>query len=267
MLLAVVCAGAIATAADANPHASSHLVLPGETLATIAANEGVSVDRLAQLNGFDGATQSVPAGTVLALDQSAVEAAAPPAAVLEEARAEMRTMETSSAMPEADADLKMWEASTNSAAPLFVASPAKPQDTIHRFARGIISRTSSIALTLTRDAMRFIGTPYVFGGTSPSGFDCSGYVQHVFAMLGVTLPRTADAQYYAGRRIEGSMVAGDLVFFQTYLPGPSHVGIYLGNGRFIHSSSHGVRISRIAESYWSSRYLGAKRVMDQVANR
>ena len=128
-----------------------------------------------------------------------------------------------------------------------------------KFASRILSRTSTIARSLTRDALRFLGTPYVFGGTSTSGFDCSGYVQHVFAMLGMSLPRTADAQYYAGNRIRGSMKPGDLVFFQTYLPGPSHVGIYLGHGRFVHASGHGVMVSNLSDSYWSSRYLGAKR--------
>jgi cell wall-associated NlpC family hydrolase len=128
-----------------------------------------------------------------------------------------------------------------------------------KFASRILARTTLIARTLTRDALRFLGTPYVFGGTSTSGFDCSGYVQHVFAMLGMSLPRTADAQYYAGHKIKGKMKAGDLVFFQTYAPGPSHVGIYLGNGRFVHASSHGVMVSSLSDEYWSSRYLGAKR--------
>ena len=131
-----------------------------------------------------------------------------------------------------------------------------------KFASRILSRTTTIAKNLTRDALRFLGTPYVFGGTSTSGFDCSGYVQHVFAMLGVSIPRTADAQYYAGSRIKGGMKAGDLVFFQTYEPGPSHVGIYLGNGKFVHaSSSHGVMVSNLSDSYWQARYLGAKRVL------
>jgi cell wall-associated NlpC family hydrolase len=134
---------------------------------------------------------------------------------------------------------------------------------LSKFASRILSRTTTIAKNLTRDALRFLGTPYVFGGTSPSGFDCSGFVQHVFAMLGVSLPRTADAQYYAGSRIKGGMKTGDLVFFQTYEPGPSHVGIYLGNGRFVHASSHGVMVSSLSDTYWSSRYLGAKRFIAQ----
>jgi peptidoglycan DL-endopeptidase CwlO len=159
---------------------------------------------------------------------------------------------TASNMPTADADLRMWQDDSAS---------GKSVDPVHRFARSVINRTSTIALNLTRSAMRFIGTPYVFGGTTPSGFDCSGYVQYVFAMFGIHLPRTADVQYYTGRHIRGGIRAGDLVFFQTYLPGPSHVGIYMGGGKFIHSSSHGVMISRLAERYWSMRYLGAKRIV------
>ena len=133
---------------------------------------------------------------------------------------------------------------------------------IRSFAGGVLARTSKIATQLTRSALRFLGVPYVFGGTSTSGFDCSGYVQHVFAMLGVAVPRTADAQFDAGRRIVGPMKPGDLVFFQTYEPGPSHVGIYIGNGHFVHaSSSHGVMVSSLSDSYWSARYIGAKRML------
>ena len=110
--------------------------------------------------------------------------------------------------------------------------------------------------------MKFLGVPYVFGGTSTHGFDCSGYVQHVFAMVGISLPRTADAQYDAGHPAIGGPRAGDLVFFQTYAEGPSHVGIYLGKGKFVHaSSSHGVMVSNLSDSYWATRYLGAKRLI------
>ena len=109
---------------------------------------------------------------------------------------------TASNMPTADADLRMWQDDSAS---------GKSVDPVHRFARSVINRTSTIALNLTRSAMRFIGTPYVFGGTTPSGFDCSGYVQYVFAMFGIHLPRTADVQYYTGRHIRGGIRAGDLV--------------------------------------------------------
>ncbi len=133
---------------------------------------------------------------------------------------------------------------------------------IRSFAGGVLARTSKIAQQLTRSALRFIGVPYVFGGTNSRGFDCSGYVQHVFATLGISLPRTADAQYYAGSRVRGGMRAGDLVFFQTYEPGPSHVGIYIGNREFIHaSSSRGVMVSSLSDAYWATRYIGAKRLI------
>ena len=127
------------------------------------------------------------------------------------------------------------------------------------FAGNALSGLSKFAVNVTHSALRFLGVPYVFGGTSTTGFDCSGYVQHVFAMLGIHLPRTADAQFYAGKPAVGGPRPGDLVFFQTYLPGPSHVGIYLGNGEFAHASSHGVMVSKLSQSYWASRYLGARR--------
>jgi len=143
---------------------------------------------------------------------------------------------------------------------LIISQPSHRERGIDRFAGGILARTSKLAQTLARSALRFLGAPYVFGGTSSSGFDCSGFVQHVFGMLGIALPRTADAQYDAGRPATGGPRTGDLVFFDTY-GGVSHVGIYLGHGEFVHaSSSHGVMVSKLSEAYWASRYVGAKRV-------
>ncbi len=144
---------------------------------------------------------------------------------------------------------------------IVTSNHAEKNGQIRSFAGGVLARTSKIAQELTKSALKFLGVPYVFGGTSPSGFDCSGYVQHVFAMLGINIPRTADAQYYYGKKILGGMRPGDLVFFQTYEPGPSHVGIYLGHGRFVHASSHGVMISSLSNSYWAARYIGAKRLI------
>ena len=253
-------------AASAGVNAERHRVAPGESLASIASGAHISLGELARLNDIEGATERLPAGTMLALTSDAAESHGGTFDLSAEDRGATPASGIASEMPTADADLQMWSASKSHGAPVFAADPLEKSDTIHRFARGIVSRTSLIAMSLTRDAMRYIGTPYVFGGTSPSGFDCSGYVQHVFGMLGIALPRTADAQFYAGHSTRGHMVAGDLVFFQTYLPGPSHVGIYLGTGRFIHSSSHGVHISRLRDHYWAARYLGAKRVTSRVAS-
>ncbi|MFY9719969.1 MAG: C40 family peptidase, partial [Candidatus Cybelea sp.] len=144
---------------------------------------------------------------------------------------------------------------------LVMSAPARHRGGIERFTGSVLARTSRMARELTSSALRFLGVPYVFGGTSTSGFDCSGFVQHVFAMLGIGLPRTADAQYDVGHPAVGGPKPGDLVFFDTY-GGVSHVGIYLGAGKFVHaSSSHGVMVSHLSDSYWAARYVGAKRLI------
>ncbi len=115
---------------------------------------------------------------------------------------------------------------------------------------------------MIRIALRYRGVPYAFGGTSPYGFDCSGFTQYVFRQIGVDLPRMADAQYYSGRAVSKSnLMPGDLVFFETYEAGPSHVGIYMGNGQFVAAnSSTGVAVASIYDPYyWGPRYLGARR--------
>lgn len=127
-----------------------------------------------------------------------------------------------------------------------------------------VSRGSNyISRRIVQQSMQYIGVPYVFGGTGPGGFDCSGYVRYVFANAGVSLPRTADAQYEVGTPIASDeLLPGDLVFFSTYEYGPSHVGIYLGGGSFINaSSSRGVAVDSLYSEYWGSCYIGARRVM------
>jgi cell wall-associated NlpC family hydrolase len=172
---------------------------------------------------------------------------------------------TDTAQPTDGADLAMWNAPvTSETGTVSVAPHHGVASVIHvqKFASGIAARGAAMASTLTRNAMRFLGVPYVFGGTSTNGFDCSGYVQHVFAMMGVHLPRTADAQYDVAHRIEGQPKPGDLVFFQTYTSGVSHVGISLGGDRFVSASGRGVTVSSLREPYWAARYLGAKRVVE-----
>lgn len=115
---------------------------------------------------------------------------------------------------------------------------------------------------ITDTAFKYLGVPYKWGGVTPQGFDCSGFVWYVFDKNGVHLPRTADIQYEVGTGVtRGNLQKGDLVFFTTYAPGASHVGIYLENGNFIQtSSSRGVMVSNLADTYWSGKYLGARRI-------
>ena len=126
-----------------------------------------------------------------------------------------------------------------------------------------VSRSGSTSMVrgLIQNAYQYIGTPYSYGGTSPGGFDCSGFVRYVFASYGIYLPRTADAQYEVGRHVS-SLQPGDLVFFATDGYGVSHSGIYIGNDQFISStSSSGVRVDSLASGYWGNCYIGASRIL------
>jgi cell wall-associated NlpC family hydrolase len=108
-------------------------------------------------------------------------------------------------------------------------------------------------------AMQYLGTPYVWGGASPGGFDCSGFVMYVFAQVGVALPHNAAAQYGYGIAVpQDQLQPGDLVFFD----GLGHVGIYIGGGQFIHSPHTGdvVKISSLSEGWYAATYVGAKRI-------
>lgn len=115
-------------------------------------------------------------------------------------------------------------------------------------------------------ARRMLDIPYKFGGNSIRGIDCSAYVQKVFRFLNVPLPRTAREQFNHGQDIPREELAtGDLVFFKTYAHFPSHVGIYLGNNKFIHASSVGKRVTidSLEAPYYSKRFIGGKRLVDE----
>jgi cell wall-associated NlpC family hydrolase len=114
-------------------------------------------------------------------------------------------------------------------------------------------------------ALSLRGTPYKNGGTDPQGFDCSGFTQYVFSQFGLPLPREVREQYRVGKEVKAEDLApGDILFFTTTAPGPTHVAIAIGGDQFVHapSSTGVVRVERLGSSYWSPRYLGARRVMN-----
>jgi len=118
---------------------------------------------------------------------------------------------------------------------------------------------------IAQAATHFLGSPYVWGGQSPTGFDCTGFTWYAAKQAGINLPlHDLAGQMAAGQHVDQSnLQPGDLVFFQnTYQPGLSHVGIALGGGRFIHAASEtqGVIVSRLDEPYYAQRYVGATRV-------
>ncbi|MCB8815051.1 C40 family peptidase [Desulfosporosinus shakirovi] len=136
------------------------------------------------------------------------------------------------------------------------STPSKPTT-----AKPTSQPTNASAIIAT--GKQYIGVKYVFGGTTPAGFDCSGFVQYVFAKNGINLPRVSRDQFKIGTAVSFSnLQPGDLVFFSLAKNGViDHDGIYVGNGQFINaSSSKGVTIYTMG-TYWKSAYVGAKRVL------
>ena len=134
------------------------------------------------------------------------------------------------------------------AAPVAPAAPAAP---------------ASDGYALSGTALSLRGAPYRFGGIDPSGFDCSGFVRYVYQQHGVPMPRDVREQFRIGKTIDRDRLEpGDLVFFSTVAPGASHVGIVIGGDQFVHAPSERgvVRVENLSSQYWSSRFIGAKRV-------
>ncbi len=141
--------------------------------------------------------------------------------------------------------------------------PAQADETV---TNGVADGIKQTAQPLLK-ALSMIGTPYKFGGNKPDkGMDCSGFVRHVYKeSSNVSLPRSARDMSKEGVEVnEADLQPGDLVFFDTLKKPFSHVGIYAGNGEFVHASSRRskqVTVSRLRDTYWSTRFNGARRVL------
>jgi cell wall-associated NlpC family hydrolase len=269
-----------------------HRVQAGDTLWSVARRYGTKPDRLAALNGISvesilsiGQTLKVPtvadvprtwkstAGAVTAAQSPAPQPAlqvylvAAGDTLWSIARRYGTNPDRLAALNDisVDATLRIGQS-------LQVPAPAEPEPseptaageraTLRPRMATLPSRGAQWASTIVAFSTRYLGVRYRWGGTTPAGFDCSGFMNFVFERTGVDLPRTTYAMFETGVEVpRAQLQAGDIVFFQTVQPGPSHAGIYLGDGRFIHSSSGAgrVTISPMDHRYYAPRYLGARR--------
>jgi len=223
----------------------TYKVSKGDTLPKIARKTGVKIAVIRNLNGMKG--NRVKPGQVLTL--VAAETTTRPA--------------ITNRLQLINKDLLNEQELNDTLAELTDIESDRPVD----LAKSL--ETNQNISSLKESAYSFLGARYHFGGSSRSALDCSSFTQQVFRQQSVKLPRTAREQFYVGNEVmRGDLKKGDLVFFQTYARFPSHVGIYLGNGKMIHASSseHRVVISSMDTPYYLSRYLGARRMMADTAS-
>jgi len=229
-----------------------YTVQPDETLADISWKYQVDLGLLLDYNDLND-PDVIRIGAKLVVPGGKLRADLVPAPVVETPAAP-RTQ----AAPAAPAVVQVPAASRPAAAkpataPKPVPAPAAP-----------VMAVGGGGETIVANAMKYVGYRYVFGGTSPAGFDCSGFVYYIHNHSGAPVGRGMWQQYNGGAHIPMSALQpGDTVFFaNTYMPGLSHDGIYIGGGQFVHASDErtGVTISSIYTSYWQSHYVGATRL-------
>jgi cell wall-associated NlpC family hydrolase len=226
----------------------NYKVSKGDTLPKIAKKTGLKIADIKKFNGLKG--NKIKQGQVLALtDASAVEDSP-------------RTPTVSNRLQLVNRDLLNEQEFSDTLAELTDIHSEHPVD----LAKSLEENSASVN-KIKKTAYSFLGARYRFGGNSRNALDCSSFTQQVFREQKVNLPRTAREQFYVGNEVmRGDLKKGDLVFFQTYARFPSHVGIYLGNRKMIHASSRDRRvvISTMDTPYYTSRYLGARRVGKDV---
>lgn len=205
----------------------TYKVKKGDSLWKIAKQHSISVTEIKRLN--KGKSNKLKLGQVLIVGHKPVET-----------EPVIDIQQILSAMPE----------------PEFTEAIGKISET----PESQFSETEKILISIAQNTL---GIPYKFGSNSIKATDCSGYVQMVFNLLGINLPRSAREQFQVGQAVDRQDLSiGDLVFFQTYASFPSHVGIYLGNNLFIHASSLAkkVTIQSLNVPYYLKRFIGAKRL-------
>jgi peptidoglycan endopeptidase LytE len=251
--LAVLAAIPVVSLADA-----THVVRKGDTLGKIARAHRVSVSKIQAANGLEGTHLSVGKKLVLPGGKARTKR--------RKARptpgAQLSIVDSQGSTPSGDARKLPTEAELAELARSVKAAGAASPGVAAASEAG--KADVSVRDRLLRVAQRMLSVPYRYGGTTLWGLDCSGFVQKTFAFLDLDLPRSAREQYREGAKVAKSDLSpGDLVFFRTYAKYPSHVGIYLGDNRFVHASSRDrkVTVESLDTPYYMKRYIGAKRLL------
>jgi len=265
---------------------ATHVVRKGDTLGKIARAHHVSVAKIQAANGLEGTHLSVgtklvlPGGKAHPKRRKARSGKGKHVTVRESTPAEEPPPGTQLSLvdpQETPLPSEAWVLPTE-AELIELARAAKTADTASPAAAAASDAPeagkadASIKERLLRVARRMLAVPYRFGGTTLWGLDCSGFVQKTFAFLNLDLPRSAREQFREGAKVaKADLSPGDLVFFRTYAKYPSHVGIYLGDNRFVHASSREkkVTVDSLDTPYYVKRYIGAKRLLfeeNQIEN-
>jgi len=135
-----------------------------------------------------------------------------------------------------------------------------PKQVLRTDANKSTAKSTTVSKSVVAQAMKLRSIPYVFGGTTPNGFDCSGFVQYAFKKSGKSISRTTLSQFAQSKKVS-SPKPGDLVFFKnTYRKGISHVGIYIGNNKFVHAGGKQSQVTSLSNSYWKSKFHSFKRL-------
>lgn len=226
----------------------NYKVSKGDTLPKIAKKTGLRIADIKKYNGLTG--NKIKQGQLLALTDTTATEESP------------RTSAVFNRLQLVNRDLLNEQEFSDTLAELTDIHNERPIDLAKS-----LEENSAGANKIKKSAYSFLGARYRFGGNSRNALDCSSFTQQVFREQKVNLPRTAREQFYVGNEVmRGDLQKGDLVFFQTYARFPSHVGIYLGNRKMIHASSRDRRvvISTMDTPYYTSRFLGARRVGKDV---